>query len=552
MRYKGDAMSILLDPDNYESVKPKINSMAIVGHTSCAEVKLWARAYKAGKWWMLVSEEKLKEDVYSLSGKSPEAIDKEHSYVVGLKNKVFREDEGLLACFNFDDLLPDKKYYYYLIGDETCERRVELGGDHKYCFRTLPEQMSSLRFGFYSCHDPYSFKPSSEGAWESFYDVLVDRKAHFVVGGGDQVYCDTNKETHIQDVWGWLKDNKKALIDKYSDASDKLDEKGLVEYFVKLYRTYYRVYWNFENLRAVYRRFPQYMIWDDHEIMDGWGSLTQNEREEKLARMLRDDEPEKDYQLVMLMFRAASQVYWEYQHSHNPSTKLNLENLDETQWDYGFEHGDFAFYALDLRGHHDCERDTYKLLGKAQFERFKAWMTSRKIASKKAVFIISPVPVVHWNEKVANIFDVGSVKDDFMDEWGHETNHDERKKFLDLLLKISDKHQIPIIILSGDVHCASAYRITHSSKYSKANLFNVTSSAISRSPAPSLATIAMQRSAKISGYDGEFEQLYTVAGKNNFALINADTWDGELTIGAHLYRCGSEGDDLHQKYINLV
>lgn len=545
-------MTVLQDPENYESMKPKLNSAAIVGHTTASSVRLWVRAYKEGRWWLLLSERKLEEDSYTLSSKSPEAIKDEHDYVVALKHHQFDEKDGLTHCFTLDGLSPETRYYYYLVGPPDIDRRIELGGNHQHWFRTLPEDPVGLRFGFYSCHDPYSVKPSNEGAWENFREILDDRQAHFVIGGGDQIYCDTNTPSRIQDVWEWLKDNKQALIIKYSDANGALDESGLVKYFVKLYRTYYRVYWNFENVRAVYRRFPQYMIWDDHEIMDGWGSLNRQEREEKLARIFRDDNPEKDYDLVMLMFRAASQVYWEYQHSHNPSTTLNLDDLDGAQWDYGFEHGEFAFYALDLRGHHDCERDNYRLLGETQFKRFQSWITSRNISQKKAIFIISPVPVVHWNETMANTIDMGSVKDDFMDEWGHETNHEERNKFLDLLLKASHKNQLPIIILSGDVHCASAYRITHSSQYAKANLFNITSSAISRSPANSFATIAMQGSAKINGYDGEFEQLYTMAGKNNFALINAYYWDGELNVGAHLYRCGPESDGLLQKYIDLV
>ncbi|GED21984.1 alkaline phosphatase D family protein [Halomonas halmophila] len=545
-------MPELLYPENYESMKPKVHSMAVVGHTTSSSVRLWARAYKSGKWWMLVSEKKLEESVYSLSNKNPEDIQKQHSYVVGLKSSQLYRENGLTCHFTFEGLESERKYYYYFIGPETCERRVELGSNHKHWFRTLPKEPSRLRFGFYSCHDPYSVKPPSEGAWESFREVLEDREAHFVIGGGDQVYCDTNDETRIQDVWSWLRDNKQALFEKYSDDSGMLDETRLVNYFSKLYRTYYRVYWNFENVRAVYRRFPQYMIWDDHEIMDGWGSLTQEEREEKLSKRFRDDNPERDYQLVMLMFRAASRVYWEFQHSHNPCTKIDLEDLGSCQWDYSFDHGDFAFYALDMRGHHDCERDSFRLLGEEQFSRFQNWIKSRKVAKKEAIFIISPVPIVHWNETVANTLDIGSVKDDFMDEWGHEDNHDERNKLLDLLLKFSDRHQVPVVVLSGDVHCASAFRISHSDRYKKASLFNVTSSAISRHPASSLSDFIMQGSANIAGYDGYYEKLYSVAGKNNFAFINAYSFEGELTVGASLYRSGPESDDLHQKYIPLV
>lgn len=547
-------MSKLQSPDNYESLKCKLASAAIVGHTTSSTSKLWIRVYVGGYWQLVVSAEPLEDDVLEAG-----EFDAGRGHIIFNDKYNFTDSTDLTHCFQITGLKPDTRYFYYVVVDKSrtdVERRVELGGGHQYWFRTLPKSITSLVFGFYSCHDPFSVNPTSEGAWGQFNLVMEERKAHFTIGGGDQIYCDTNRKSRIEDVWEWLKKNKKDLLKAYTGSDGALNEAEIVEYFSKLYRTYYRIYWNFENVRSVFRRYPQYMIWDDHEIMDGWGSLTAAERKEKLSHLFQDDDHEANYQLVMLMFVAASRVYWEYQHCHNPDTNpntkpVNLSQLETYQWDYNVDHGAFGLFAMDLRGHHDCESNGYHLLGPAQFQRFEAWINSDAVKKKKALFILSPVPMVHWNETFVNTADFGSLKDDFMDEWGHKTNHEERNQVLDLLLKRSHKSGQSIVILSGDVHCASAFRITNE-RYPKAKLFNVTSSAISRSPAPKLATSAIQKTAPIDSYPGgKFEQLYRFSGANNFALINADYRDGELSLSASLYWTWPGTDNVTHKVLLL-
>jgi alkaline phosphatase D len=547
-------MTILHNPQNFESLKPKLTSAAIVGHTTCNTSKLWFRVYRGGIWHLVVSVSKLIGDLNSLNKKTLKNFLKNTNNPTFHSDHHFNSTTNFTHCFDVDNLEPDTRYFYYLIADESIEgvgRRVELGSTHEHWFKTLPSEITSLSFGFYSCHDPFSMSPHSDGAWPRFRQILKDRNASFVIGGGDQVYCDTNSKSDIQDIWVWLKNNKKGLINQYQYASGNLDKDGLVTYFIDLYRIYYRSYWCFENVLAVFRRYPQYMIWDDHEIMDGWGSFTKKERKTKLNHWLQDDDEDTNYQLVMLMFEAASFVYYEYQHSHNPTTEIDLNNSVHCEWDYGFTHNQYAFYMLDVRGHHDCERKNYKLLGKTQFTRFSDWLRSEKIKKAKAIFICSPVPVVHWNETFVNTADFGSQKDDFMDEWGHKTNHKERNKLMELLLRSSHNNKQVITILSGDVHCASAFKISQNSRFPNAKVFNVTSSAISRSPAPKIALSAIQKSAPIDEFKGgRFEQLYRFAGSNNFALINAQQENSELSLSVNLYWNG-DNDEICQKIIFL-
>ena len=108
----------------------------------------------------------------------------------------------------------------------------------------------------------------------------------------------------------------------------------------------------------------------------------------------------------------------------------------------------------------------------------------------------------------------------------------ERAKLLKALLTTSNKLQIPITIVSGDVHCASAYTLTDEKNYPNAKVLQVTSSSISRKPCGSLATMAyaptglMQerlddgkgKVIKTSIYQ---KQVFAKAGVNNFVVIEA-------------------------------
>lgn len=544
-------------PENYEEKKKKITTMAIIGHTTDTSCKLWIRVFRSATWWLVVSEKPFTDDLdlYYLNNEHVDDYFTGKNFPISYKKSYkFSQDDDRTYTFNISGLKPNSRYYYALIADledaNKIKRRTELGIERKW-FKTLPNNPNKITFGFYSCHDPYSTNDHSEGAWSHFYQTLTDKEADFVIGGGDQIYVDTNKARHMQDVWEWLAKNKNHLIEKYS-KNDKLMEKEIVSYFVTIYRIYYRVYWNFLNLQDVYQRFPQYMIWDDHEIMDGWGSFTKEERAALLNRMFQIDDTDRNRELVNLMFRAASQVYMEYQHCHNPTTVVNLNDLSNTSWDYDFKTGPFAFYALDMRGHHNCETPPDRLLGTEQHTRFTEWLNSPATCDAKVLFIVSPVPVLHWNEWLVNNLDIGGTKDDFMDEWGHNTNIVERAKLLDQLFERSHYGKQTVVFLSGDVHSGSVFKLYKTKSHPQARIYNITSSAISRKPAPGIMEGRIEDSGPVRGYEGvNCERLYGFADRNNFALITARFQDDELDLWVDL--CWPDGDDMEivQKKIYL-
>ncbi|WDE02789.1 alkaline phosphatase family protein [Thalassomonas viridans] len=552
-------MKTLFDPDTIEHAYSKLGSMAIVGHTTTSSCKIWVRAYRKGPWRIVLSEAPFTGDLARLGEMGVlEYFASVNAEVIVSPTIEINESTDLTATFSMSGLKENTRYYYALISDIANEalvpRRTELGSQNKYYFRTLPANPEKLVFGYYSCNDPFSQRPHSEAAWPYFYQVLKDKNAAFCIGGGDQIYVDTNKKQDMYSITDWLAKYKNDIIEEYT-RDGQLDEDGVVALFVKKYRMYYRLYWNFPSLQQVFQHFPQYMTWDDHEILDGWGSYTKAERQELLSRLLQSDDEETNGRLIELLFQAAKQVFFEYQHAHNPDTQVHLREAENSAcvWDYGYTVGQAAVYVLDVRGHHDYERAEEQgnaLLGDAQMQRLQTWLERDEVKQAKAVFIATAVPVVHWGKLMMKGEFLKSARDDLRDEWEHESNHKERNKMLDMVMQFSQQQGSTVTFLSGDVHCASVYRIS-SKHYLHARVFNATSSGISRKPNKQYTEALMAKDGKMTGSDHyKITCLNNFAGKHNFMTVTTDFFGQETEINVDLH-WPSDDDDITSRRTRL-
>lgn len=382
------------------------------------------------------------------------------------------------------------------------------------------------------------------GAWKGM--ARIADELDMVIGGGDQVYVDNSEG--FTDLWLFLRDHQESIEKTYVDANGVFMEKEFKEYVVQIIRRYYLIYWNDEDLLHVFGRVPQYMVWDDHEIMDGWGSLTPEEKidvfryKTKLIHKFKGKEKEymiQDDKLVLQIIEATwhstAQVYNEFQNCHNPSKKYNpLKDKPEWfEWDFSYSRGSqYHFYALDMRGNHDCTAKSYLLCGETQHKRMEKWLQSLPDETEIA-FIISPVPVIHWDSIVDwSVYVVSTLKDDLMDAWSYSANHEERARLLDNLLRYSHEKKTPVCMFGGDVHCMSAYVLTDAERFPDAKIVHITASAITRKPVPSVGTMAFAKTGymkykengkgrnKTSSIHGE--QKFAKAGVNNFAVLTAE------------------------------
>ena len=487
----------------------RLTSSAIVGHTTATGTRIWVRVHEPGNYCLVLAEDEID------TRQQPRRV----------RGRVALGDDGELACrnwkatlsyetdltgvFDVDGLSPGTRYYYALFSLKQRAERWEVGRDEPLSFSTQPVEPDRLTFGLFSCHMPFKGRNVlNQHMWDSFHQLLHDLRADFVIGGGDQVYTDGDK--HVS-IWRWLRKVKKDVA--------RLNKDDQYDVMTSWYRDIYRGYWGDLALRRVFRCFPTYMIWDDHEIMDGWGSYTKDELSNTLDTLWEWENKAKNLKLADNMFRAAKKVYDEYQHSHNPPTLSN-------RWDYTFEWPYAAFYVLDMRGRRDFEADSHRILGEPQMRRFKDWLTADKTSQADVVFIVSPVPVVHLTDFVVNTLDLPALglADDLRDEWDHENNREERNELLDAVFRFSQDSGKRVVFLSGDVHVAAAFKLTRQ-RMRDARVYQLTSSAITYCKTPgSLLKLVVRQTGELKETTSPTSclSLHEPFPANNFGLVHIE------------------------------
>ena len=92
---------------------------------------------------------------------------------------------------------------------------------------------------------------ATDGVWEQFGKFVEDAKPHFVLMMGDQLYIDEDAPDVFKDHF----ESKRAV------RRAALAEKYRLQLVARA------------GARSVLANVPMYMMWDDHDIRDGWGSL---------------------------------------------------------------------------------------------------------------------------------------------------------------------------------------------------------------------------------------------------------------------------------------
>jgi len=316
-----------------------------------------------------------------------------------------------------------EKIYFKIVSPSADEGQ----NDRIYTIRPFPKinaGIDTLSFGLISCHRP-TLKPDDKEEtvarmWRYLGDMMNKHDCRFLCQVGDQVYCDH---------------------DQFNAWEMSLEAES-PEKRLWYYREAYLKHWNFPEVQEVVRTFPQYMIWDDHEITNGWGSSLKHSKDDKCRKV----------------FEVARQVFFEFQHSHNPDPLRKGEHY------FAFNHGPVAFLFMDIRGHRDIALynplkpdEGYPSAGEQQWEDIQAWLNSDTIQQSKAMFVITSVPVIHLNRKFGSL---GIFKNDINDQWSTAHNKKERRLLLKVLYEWIGETNRPVFILSGDVHVGTFGKIT--------------------------------------------------------------------------------------------
>ncbi len=381
------------------------------------------------------------------------------------------------------DLAPGTQYFYSLWEDEACTQRLELDGlaPVELRFRTLPAgEAEQIDFLVMSCHNPTKAKDDGRDGYAVWADIpqILDesnnRAVRMALLIGDQVYADD-----------W---QTKLLAERDSEAR------------LRLYLEVYRAFWADINYRRVLCCTPSVMIWDDHDIADGWGS----EESSFIGDTAAFKDEWKD------LFESASEAFAAMQSARNPA---GLSDRRSDGFDFCFTVGTLGFVMMDLRTHRNAREK--RVMDDAQWHRIRNWIDSRR-GELAALFVVSPVVFSHGSPVIEDLFEsswewvlkgvdmvarkstwgkslqlkfndtLGDVRDDIRDSWAWPGNAARADEVLDYLFQVQNDPSRPVsvVLLSGDIH-TSGYATIYSNApthQERSSIPHITSSAVAYAP----------------------------------------------------------------------
>jgi hypothetical protein len=414
------------------------------------------------------------------------------------------EKEGGWHFWRFDfsiALFPEQRAVDY---------EVQSSGVSKKATFFIQGQGKPFHMGYTSCNgisgsipeDHYS-REDPTYLWKDMLQVHEAFPIHVLIGGGDQVYSDPIWKLPLFAAWGNLNKHKKPKA-KWTEEH----RVAATDFYLNNYIRSFTM----DVVSDAYASLPSYMIWDDHDIWDGYGSY---------SKSLQSSE------FFAGLFSVARKFYLLFQLQTNDELAKKNERGEWIETEKGGFHTvkfmgpQIAVVGVDMRSN----RTKKKILADSTYEMVKHEMMNLP-SSVDHVIVLSGVPVVfpsimmsesilffmlalfkrsailrRWGRSVGILdqFDQPEILDDLLDGWASSKHEKERNKFITMLQHCALDKKYRVSILSGDAHVGgvgeiySAQRPRPSKAKDPLFMYQIISSAIMNSPPPSGVVSALTR-----------------------------------------------------------
>jgi len=162
----------------------------------------------------------------------------------------------------------------FSVPQEATELTVhyEVGGAGAHAF-SVPAKGEAPRIAYASCNGFSSLHAMKQvdvknRLWSHMADRHALKPFHLLLMGGDQIYADemwASKES----LKGWLgRSRDRRISAKFSKQMQRDLEDFYFHQYVKK--------WSQDEPAAMFASIPSLMMWDDHDIFDGWGSYPED------------------------------------------------------------------------------------------------------------------------------------------------------------------------------------------------------------------------------------------------------------------------------------
>lgn len=302
--------------------------------------------------------------------------------------------------------------------------------------------------------------PNRNERWQHLSAEHANSPFHLLIQGGDQLYAD--------DVWrdvpylaAW---RKRSRHDRVA-APFPLE---VAEAAADFYFDHYCRLWAHHDIAPIVASIPSLMMWDDHDIFDGWGSHPPDLQHCPVFRGVGSI-ARKHFALFQLA-------------ALPDALPAGFGDPAGGHFGWSFTMSGIGIIAPDLRS----ERTRQQVLSESGWRWLRE--TLEVLRHCHRVLLVSTVPVLNIDlspvERMVTFLPPGRYlyQDDLRDQWRSYAHRQEWQRLLDCLLDFSQRTQTPVTILSGEIHFGAAGFVERNST----RIYQLISSGIVHPSPPSL------------------------------------------------------------------
>ncbi|MBE3640170.1 alkaline phosphatase D family protein [Mangrovicoccus algicola] len=293
----------------------------------------------------------------------------------------------------------------------------------------------ALRLAYVSCNGEETGDMEREGSernamWARLRASHEAQPFALLLHGGDQVYADEVTHGHpLSEDWP----------DSWPEDPDPAAMEGLREHLRERFLARYAAIYAAPDLAALAARIPSLMQWDDHDICDGWGSLSRAATASAMGQAV---------------FAAAREAYLTFQ-AAAAEGDLPPRFADPAGGHLGWAvHGaGLRLYAPDLRS----ERGRRQVMGPGGWAMAEAEAAR---ASSGHTFLLSSVPLLGPRLSILEYLmmavpQMQKYEDDLRDQWQSRAHRGEWRRMLELVRSMAAADGQDITAVSGEIHLAT-------------------------------------------------------------------------------------------------
>jgi hypothetical protein len=298
----------------------------------------------------------------------------------------------------------------------------------------VPARGAMPNMTYSSCNGFSSLKAMNDtkdpfALWRNLADAHRATPYHLMLMGGDQLYADSMfDEIGALHEWMALPHGEKIRRKFTQPMKEAVD---------RFYRDVYLKRWSQPDMALMLASIPSMMMWDDHDIFDGWGSY-----DPELQRC----------EVFQGLFATARKYFALYQLQLGEDEKHPAAIPGQSTFNYAVNAGDLTVLALDMRS----ERSDAQVISSQSWKAIYDWIDVHA-SSVQHLFVMSSIPVVYPDfsvlEKALSVFPGRQeLEDDLRDHWNSNPHKQERLRLIHRLFAVSKEKQCRVTLLSGDVH----------------------------------------------------------------------------------------------------